>query len=533
MVKILKEQKRLLRLAGERKTTLRRELMMYQLCLILAAIGILLLALAALSGPLLAGQQITQTMEAQLRAASEQLSEELEVYEGYGLQLSRALGTDLEHYLEDHDLTMEALNDNPEALLDVQKLLYTELNTTIRLGRSSGVFALVDATVNTTLENAGHSRSGVYLRLINVSSSVILDPETIYFRGNPEIARENGLELHNRWNMEFDTDSLPGYQMLLDGLVRPPEGYYWTARRNLTGTWEDVIFLIVPLRGSTGTVYGVCGLELNAVHFQLLYPAAETAFGPMVTVVAPVEDGSILLSEGMAGRADGTWLQNTENLTDSGTMRGCTIYRTPTSSYYGLQQPLNLPEYAGRDWAAAVLIPRERCDRYILRSRVCVMSVIVGFTVVMILLALFLSKRYLRPILQSFEDIREEKPAGSYRIAELDELRRFLAEKEKPPGGSELPPEMALLLERFAKSVKTLTRAEYNIFRYYLNGYEVAQIPAAACISMSTVKKHNGNIYRKLGISSNDELMMYLDLFRRCDCLDRLEPEPPDPESNI
>ena len=56
-----------------------------------------------------------------------------------------------------------------------------------------------------------------------------------------------------------------------------------------------------------------------------------------------------------------------------------------------------------------------------------------------------------------------------------------------------------------------------------MNGYEVAQIPTAACISMSTVKKHNGNIYRKLEISSNDELMMYLDLFRRCDCIEKLQ----------
>lgn len=533
MVKILRDRKKLLRLAGERKTTLRQELMMYQLCLILAAIGILLLIFMALGGAMLAEQQVTQAMERQLENAAGNLAEELEVYEGYGLQLSRALGADIENYLDENGLTVGDLNDDPDALLDVQKLMYTELNTTIRMGRSSGIFAVVDATVNTSLENAGHSRSGVYLRLINVSSSVILDPETIYFRGNPEIARENGLELHNRWNMEFDTDALPGYRMLLDGLVRPPEDYYWTSRRNLSGTWEDVIFLIVPMRGSTGTVYGVCGIELNAVHFQLLYPAVETSFGPMVTVAAPVEDGSLRLSEGMAGGVDGTWLQNTENLTADGTMRSCTVYRTPTASYYGLRQPLNLPEYSGRDWAAAVLIPRERCDRYILRSRVCVTIVLVGFTAVMILLALLLSKRYLRPILQSFEDIRGEKPADSYRIAELEELRRFLAEKEKPPACSELPPDMALLLERFAGNVKTLTRAEYNIFRYYLNGYEVAQIPAAACISMSTVKKHNGNIYRKLGISSNDELMMYLDLFRRCGCLDRLEPEAPEPESNI
>ena len=70
---------------------------------------------------------------------------------------------------------------------------------------------------------------------------------------------------------------------------------------------------------------------------------------------------------------------------------------------------------------------------------------------------------------------------------------------------------------------KELTKAEYNIFHYYIEGYEIARIPTIACVSMSTIKKHNGNIYRKLGISSNDELLMYIDLFRRCGCLERLE----------
>ena len=39
---------------------------------------------------------------------------------------------------------------------------------------------------------------------------------------------------------------------------------------------------------------------------------------------------------------------------------------------------------------------------------------------------------------------------------------------------------------------------------------------------MNTVKKHNKNIYRKLGISSRDELMLYVDLFERCGKLDDL-----------
>lgn len=530
MTNTLKELKKLLHMAGDHKITLRRKLMLYLLCLILAGIGIILLIMAAIGGPFQAERNISQAMDHQLHTSAEKISEEMDVYAGYGLQLSRELGKNIENYLDEKGLSVSDLNDKADELLEVQRLMYSELNTIIRLGRSSGVFAVLDATVNTQLQESDHSRSGVYLRLINVSSNVILSPETILFRGSPEISRENGLELHNRWNMEFNTGELPGYQAIMDG--QPESGYYWTSRLNLKNTWENVILLLVPIKASSGEIYGICGIELNAVHFNLEYPAAVSSYGSIVTVLAPLENGALRLDQGMVGNTEGTWIKDTESLTLVEQNEHKNTYSSPTGDYYGAQQVVDIPGYEGQEWSVAVLIPRGSCDRYIMRNRACMLGITVGFTVIMIVLALFLSKRFVRPILQSFQDIRDGNQAttGNNSIAELEELCRWLAAKEKPPEVSELPPNMAELFDNFAKNVKTLTRAEYNIFRYYLNGYEVSQIPAVAFISMSTVKKHNGNIYRKLGISSNDELMIYLDLFRRCDCLEKLQLVDPDEE---
>ena len=39
---------------------------------------------------------------------------------------------------------------------------------------------------------------------------------------------------------------------------------------------------------------------------------------------------------------------------------------------------------------------------------------------------------------------------------------------------------------------------------------------------MATAKKHNTNINRKLGVTSREELMLYIDLFRRCGRLDEI-----------
>lgn len=525
MANTLKEFEKLLHLALDHKVTLHRKLMMYLLCLILAALGILLLLLTAIGGPLKAEPQMAQAMENQLSSVSDKVSEELEAYTGYGLQLSRELGQDIEDFLDEKGMSVSDLNDKPELLLEIQKMMYSELNTTIRLGRSSGVFALVNATINTQIPEADQSRCGVYLRLINVSSNVILNPETILFRGNTEIARENGLELHNRWNMELNTEGLLGYQELEAGLGQSESGYYWISRMNLKNTWEDVILLLVPMYTDTGEFLGACGIELNAVHFSLEYPATASSYGSVVTVIAPVENGNLRLDQGMAGNTEGTWLDNAESLSIIEKNAYYSTYRSLKCDYYGIQMPLEIPGSSGQEWAVAVLIPRESCDQYILRNKAAIMGVILGFVLIMIALAWLLSKKFVRPILQGFQDIRDGQQTGDgkYRFAELEELCRWLAERGKPPEAGDLPPNMAELFEHFALNVKTLTNAEYNIFQYYMNGYEVAQIPTAACVSMSTVKKHNGNIYRKLEISSNEELMMYLDLFRRCDCIEKLQ----------
>ncbi len=47
-------------------------------------------------------------------------------------------------------------------------------------------------------------------------------------------------------------------------------------------------------------------------------------------------------------------------------------------------------------------------------------------------------------------------------------------------------------------------------------------LAARAYISVATAKKHNTNINRKLGVTSREELMLYIDLFRRCGRLDEI-----------
>ena len=67
-----------------------------------------------------------------------------------------------------------------------------------------------------------------------------------------------------------------------------------------------------------------------------------------------------------------------------------------------------------------------------------------------------------------------------------------------------------------------MTPAEWNVFQYYIDKREISEIPSLAFISINTVRKHNKSIYRKLGVSTREELLLYLDLLRRSHRLEEL-----------
>ena len=64
---------------------------------------------------------------------------------------------------------------------------------------------------------------------------------------------------------------------------------------------------------------------------------------------------------------------------------------------------------------------------------------------------------------------------------------------------------------------------EKTIFGFYIKGYEIADIPELAFISLNTVRKHNRSIYEKLNIKSKDELQLYIELLKRCNRIDEIE----------
>ena len=99
-------------------------------------------------------------------------------------------------------------------------------------------------------------------------------------------------------------------------------------------------------------------------------------------------------------------------------------------------------------------------------------------------------------------------------------MSRPRAAEQLTAGG--LPPNIEELLSGFRDRVQTLTPMERTVLQYYIDGCSLEEVAARAYISVSTAKKHNTNINRKLGVTSREELMLYIDLFRRCGRLDEI-----------
>ena len=512
-----------IKIFGDQGISLHRRALIYMGALILAAffLGLFLLFGAGIFYD--GEEKVEQTLNDRLTTVAEKVDKEAESYAGYALNLSRQLTRSIEYTMERKERSISEFNDSQEKLHALQQAMYGDLNTTIVMGRSSGVFALVDATVNTELDNAANSKSGLYLRLVNVSSNVVLMPETILFRGDAEIAREKGLELHNRWNLEFDLTDFPQYSELMKQDGELAENMFWTDKRQLRDTWEDIVLLCVPIVGNSGSRYGMCGIELNALHFQLEYPAVESEFGSMITVIAPVVDGKLRVDRGMVGSTQGTWLNGTEQL-DIVRGSGYSSYNGEENSFLGVQRELDIPGEDGTKWVVALLAPKERCVSYISDSKLHRFTGIAIFILCMFLLVVYLSRKFVKPILDSFEAIMEERYSETQgiRITEMEELKAFLAGKTENSKNGDVPKHIEEMLNIFKSRTETLTPAERMLLTYYANGYAMEEVAERMFISVNTVKKHNTNLNHKLEISSKSELMVYIDLFRRCGRVDEL-----------
>ena len=312
MQAILKEMRIPLAKPQRKSIRMQRKLFLYWFSMLLVLLFIFLVVLGVTGVFSALDKDMQQILSTRQKNVISDMSNQFGRMTAQGIAVSEQSSAYISNQLFTDPVTV--LNDDPKRIEELEATLYGYLTTSLQSAPCSGAFLVLDATTNTQAPGARFSRAGIYLRLANLSSKGAANQDVAFYRGIPDVARDHQLELHNRWKLEFDTSKLPGYDDILAGSVgRLAESAVWTGRICLTDTWENVMLLLVPIQGNDGSVLGVCGLELSESYFMLSYPSEESSFGSSVTLLAPMDGNSLLLSKGMAGKQEETYL-NTEDV---------------------------------------------------------------------------------------------------------------------------------------------------------------------------------------------------------------------------
>ena len=105
-------------------------------------------------------------------------------------------------------MSFAQLNDSPEVLNALEEKMIEPLCRRLRQTGCSGVFVLLDATVNTRMEGAEHSRAGLYVQKSGADTPTV---PLLLYRGSAEVGKAHSVMPHRKWRMEFQTDQFPDY----------------------------------------------------------------------------------------------------------------------------------------------------------------------------------------------------------------------------------------------------------------------------------------------------------------------------------
>lgn len=511
--------------AKNRGISLERRLFLYWLIMVLAvmaAVFVVLIVAGVFSND---ARKLGGTLSVQQKNTTMTFNKLIDTLNAQNLALSEQITREVADILETEERTFKDLDNNPELITRIEERMCFYLQTIVRSRSCSGAYFILDATTNTEAPGADRSRMGLYLRSGNVGTDGMANQYITFFRGVADVARKENIQMHNRWNLEFDIDNVPGYEILMgfDGR-RILDCCYLSNRVTLSGTWEQVVLLSVPVV-LEGKVRGVCGVELSELFFNLVFPAVESSYGNMVTVVAPIADKRLLLDGAISGKTDGTYF------TTDGTLlikngEHYNTYSDGSRTYFGNHIVIPKAVDGRSDLTLVTLVPEISYQSSVAKNRTFWLCGGLGFLVLMLLAAMFLTRRFMLPIqkqIRALKDQKEPQEKSNSGIIEIDELLAYMyARQAKPDEESKMPPGMEELFFDFARRVETLTPMERTVLQYYINGFSVNEIAEKEFISLSTVRKHNSNINRKLGVSTREELLLYIDMFRRCDLMEKI-----------
>jgi len=515
--------------AGQTSITMRFRLFLFLLVLVFTmAAGIIVILLV--TGTFSAGiSECKNLIRNELSHTSQDISNQYGELSVLAVDFSKELTKSIEGRLKSQQLKFTDLADHPEQIEALTSELFEMTYYSLQKAKCSGAFFILDTTVNTSLKNSSSSKAGLYVKNMepNVVSST--SPTFTILRGFSSIGRNNGINLHTQWSMEFDIEDADYYTQPINALVADSDlplskAYYWSSLFIIPGTSEEVMVCTIPILDSEGGYYGVCGFEISSMLFKLSHMPTEKSYSRMFCMLSPWEDNKISIDRAMF--AGGYSAKDTsKDVNELKVHESKSSYSTYVGNnnveYIGMQNQTQLypadSPFSDQNWITAILIPKEDVIDSITRLNiilVCLLSLLVSIGVV---ISIFFSNQYLQPISQGFELIKSAEVAEipKTKVQEIDDLILYLSDYKKDLNKKvEQDKYQISLLEEFVSRTKTLTPAEHAVFSCYIKGLSAKEIAEELFLSINTIKTHSKHIFAKLNVATREEMLLYINMLK-------------------
>lgn len=495
------------------------------LTIILGVIVILLI-----TGTFTAGlSENERLVENELQRASQEISREYGQFSIQAIELSQGLSESIQEKTGKLGISVSDLQEHPEMLEQVISGEFDRALFSLQIAKSSGVFFILDATVNPSLDNAENSRAGLYIKNMEPNIISSSSPNITILRGFPNISRKNSLALHTQWNMEFDISHAPYYHRPiaaanLNAELPLSRLYYWSTALTLPGTSEEVMLCSVPLIDSNGNVFGVCGFEISAMLFKLSHMPNRGAYNRLFCVLSPITEETINFHHSMfaGGYSAKIISKGSDTLKIADSSRSFYSYtQDKDNSFLGIHTPVNLyPEgsaFSDEQWAVAIMIPEKDFVISMARLNLLLIFSLMLLVIIGITAAFILSRRFLKPIAKGFDIIKSSNlnMAPKTRVPEIDDLIYFLKSRNEELYQKAMQGNLSFsILDEFLENIQTLSPSERTVFDLYAKGHTLKEIAEILYLSINTIKTHNKHIYMKLNVASREELLLYVNMLK-------------------
>lgn len=472
-------------------------------------------------------RETEKDMKQELTRFSSDITHQFGQISAYTVEFSENLSKDIEDGLEVQGLEVTELQDHPEVLESLISDEYDKSLFAMEKANCSGVFFILDSTVNPSLKASSNSKAGLYIKnmepnILSSSSDFIL-----IFRGSSSIGRQNDIPLHSQWRMEFDISDAAYFHFPMDAAKEKAlplsRLYYWSDALTLPGSAEQVMLCSAPLIDSQGNVFGVCGFEVSSMLFKLSHMPYSDISQRSICILAPGSDNQFRISQALLSGGCSIHSFKEKNQVLS-IRKGEPFYsyrQQDGKLFSGLHQLVSLypkgSAFKNEKWMTALLIPDEDISASVITLNLKLLALFLALLIIGITISYFLSKKFLMPFARGIEIIKSNDYVSRTNVAEIDDLITFLStaqEQQKSAKAKKQEPLPESVFDEFVKNTKLLSPAERAVFNLYVEGYTAKEITKILCLSINTIKTHNKRIYMKLNVASREELLVYVNMLK-------------------